>query len=92
MLPNAPPKPARVTGPAVEQLAALRAIPNLAVLRPADANEVRECWKAALQWDGPAALALTLDCATAGFALSAIAPIPAFFFDFFNFKIHSTRI
>jgi len=43
----------------VEQLAALRAIPNLAVLRPADANEVRECWKAALEWDGPAALALT---------------------------------
>ncbi len=43
----------------VEQVAALRAIPNLAVFRPADANEVRECWKAALQWDGPAALALT---------------------------------
>jgi transketolase len=43
----------------VEQLAALRAIPNLAVFRPADANEVRECWKAALEWDGPAALALT---------------------------------
>ena len=43
----------------VEQLAALRAIPQLAVLRPADANEVRECWKAALEWDGPAALALT---------------------------------
>jgi len=43
----------------VEQLAALRAIPNLALFRPADANEVRECWKAALQWDGPAALALT---------------------------------
>jgi transketolase len=43
----------------VEQLAALRAIPHLAVFRPADANEVRECWKAALQWDGPAALALT---------------------------------
>lgn len=43
----------------VEQLAALRAIPNLALLRPADANEVRECWKAALRWDGPAALALT---------------------------------
>jgi transketolase len=31
----------------------------LAVFRPADANEVRECWKAALEWDGPAALALT---------------------------------
>jgi transketolase len=43
----------------VEQLAALRAIPQLAVFRPADANEVRECWKAALRWDGPAALALT---------------------------------
>jgi transketolase len=43
----------------VEHLAALRAIPNLAVLRPADANEVRECWKAALQWNGPAALVLT---------------------------------
>ena len=43
----------------VEQLAALRAIPNLAVFRPADANEVRECWKAALEWNGPAALALT---------------------------------
>ncbi len=43
----------------VEQVAALRAIPNLAVFRPADANEVRECWKAALEWDGPAALALT---------------------------------
>jgi len=43
----------------VEHLAALRAIPQLAVFRPADANEVRECWKAALRWDGPAALALT---------------------------------
>jgi len=43
----------------VEQIAALRAIPDLAVFRPADANEVRECWKAALEWDGPAALALT---------------------------------
>ena len=43
----------------VEHLAALRVIPNLAVLRPADANETRECWKAAMRWDGPAALALT---------------------------------
>jgi len=43
----------------VEHLAALRAIPDLAVFRPADANEVRECWKAAIEWDGPAALALT---------------------------------
>ncbi len=43
----------------VEHLAALRAIPNLAVFRPADANEVRECWKAAMRWEGPAALTLT---------------------------------
>ncbi|MEM9727491.1 MAG: transketolase [Myxococcota bacterium] len=43
----------------VEQLAALRAIPGVAVFRPGDANEVRECWKAAIEWHGPAALALT---------------------------------
>ena len=43
----------------VEHLAALRAIPGLALFRPADANEVRECWRAAIEWDGPAALALT---------------------------------
>jgi transketolase len=33
----------------VEHLAALRAIPNLVVLRPADANEVREAWKIAIE-------------------------------------------
>jgi transketolase len=32
----------------VEQLAALRAMPNLLVFRPADAVETAECWKAAL--------------------------------------------
>jgi transketolase len=32
----------------VEHLAALRAMPNLNVLRPADAVEVAECWKLAL--------------------------------------------
>jgi len=44
----------------VEQLASLRAMPNLVVLRPADANEVVEAWKiiAKLQ-HGPAALVLT---------------------------------
>jgi transketolase len=40
-------------------MAALRSIPDLAVFRPADANEVRESWIAAMEWDGPAALALT---------------------------------
>jgi transketolase len=33
----------------VEHLAALRAIPNLVDLRPADANEVREAWKVAIE-------------------------------------------
>jgi transketolase len=33
----------------VEHLAALRAIPNLVTLRPADANEVREAWKIAVE-------------------------------------------
>lgn len=33
----------------VEQLAALRAIPNLVTIRPADANEVREAWKVAIE-------------------------------------------
>lgn len=41
----------------VEHLAALRAIPNLVVLRPGDANEVREAWKVAIgRREGPTAL------------------------------------
>lgn len=44
----------------VEHLAALRAIPNLVVLRPADANEVREAWKIAVaNRHRPTLLALT---------------------------------
>jgi transketolase len=43
----------------VEQLAALRAIPGLTVIRPCDANETAEAWKAALRLAGPVALALT---------------------------------
>jgi len=44
----------------IEQLAALRAIPNLIVLRPADATEAVEAWRVALAHrDGPVALALT---------------------------------
>lgn len=41
----------------VEHLMALRSIPNLAVLRPADANETCEAWKVALERShGPTAL------------------------------------
>ena len=44
----------------VEHLAALRAIPNLVVIRPADANEVTEAWKVAISHrHGPTALVLT---------------------------------
>ncbi len=44
----------------IEQLASLRAIPNLCVLRPADANETAVAWRVAIERrDGPAALALT---------------------------------
>ncbi len=44
----------------IEHLAALRAIPNLTVIRPCDANETAQAWKAALQHqNGPVALALT---------------------------------
>jgi transketolase len=44
----------------VEQLAALRAIPNLLVFRPCDAVETAECWQLALQSrDRPSVLALT---------------------------------
>jgi len=48
------------THQAVEQLAALRAMPNLVVLRPADANETQWAWKFALEHrTGPVVLALT---------------------------------
>ena len=44
----------------IEHLASLRAIPNLVVLRPADANETNLAWLAALERsNGPTALALT---------------------------------
>ena len=44
----------------VEHLASLRCIPNLLVLRPADANEVAEAWRIALlHRSGPSAIILT---------------------------------
>jgi transketolase len=44
----------------IEHLAALRSIPNLVVLRPADANEVRESWKIAIERrNGPTVLVFT---------------------------------
>ncbi|NBC88781.1 MAG: transketolase, partial [Alphaproteobacteria bacterium] len=44
----------------IEHLASLRAIPNLVVMRPADAVETAECWQVALaQADRPTVLALS---------------------------------
>src|SRR5205807_3425075 len=44
----------------IEQLAGLRAMPNMLVLRPGDANEVTEAWKIAVQQQhGPTTLVLT---------------------------------
>ncbi len=44
----------------IEHLASLRAMPNLTVIRPADANETVEAWKAAIaNRQGPTALVLT---------------------------------
>jgi transketolase len=44
----------------IEHLAALRAIPGLTVIRPADANETVQAWKVALEKrDGPVALLLS---------------------------------
>ncbi|HEV8134255.1 MAG TPA: transketolase [Pyrinomonadaceae bacterium] len=44
----------------IEHLAALRAIPHLFVIRPADSHEVREAWRIAiLRRNAPTALALT---------------------------------
>lgn len=43
----------------VEHIAALRAIPNLEVIRPADANEVVHCWQEILQRNKPAGILLS---------------------------------
>ena len=43
----------------VEHIAALRAIPGLRVIRPADANETAAAWRLAVEHDGPTALILS---------------------------------
>ena len=37
----------------IEQLASLRAMPELPVIRPADANETAQAWRLAVDADGP---------------------------------------
>ncbi|PPR35709.1 MAG: Transketolase [Alphaproteobacteria bacterium MarineAlpha6_Bin4] len=43
----------------IEQLTSLRSLPNLNVLRPADAIETLECWEIALRENSPSVLSLT---------------------------------
>ncbi|MEP7286813.1 MAG: transketolase [Chloroflexota bacterium] len=43
----------------IEQIASLRIIPKMIVLRPADANESVAAWKVAMEIDGPVALIFT---------------------------------
>ncbi len=43
----------------VEQLASLRAIPSLRVIRPADANETAQCWRIHVNAEGPSAFILS---------------------------------
>jgi transketolase len=43
----------------VEHLAALRAMPGLILVRPADANETAQAWRLAVESDGPVGLVLT---------------------------------
>jgi len=44
----------------IEHLAGLRSVPNLTMIRPADANETAVAWRVALEnWHGPTALTLT---------------------------------
>ncbi len=43
----------------IEQVAALRSIPGVIVIRPGDANETAEAWRVAIQHPRPVAIALT---------------------------------
>jgi transketolase len=43
----------------IEHLSSLRAMPGLAVVRPADANETAQAWKAAVEGTGPIGLILS---------------------------------
>ena len=57
----------------VEQLASLRAIPGLQVIRPADANETAQAWLIAATHDGPTALILSRQTVAALTDGSAVA-------------------
>jgi len=58
----------------IEQLAAVRAMPGLRVIRPADANETAQAWRIAVDRDGPTALVLTRQDLPVLGATAALAP------------------
>ncbi len=62
----------------IEQLATLRAIPGLHVIRPADANETAQAWRDVVEHDGPTALVLSrqnIEVVTDGSAVATGAGI-----------------
>jgi transketolase len=62
----------------IEQLAAMRAMPQLQVIRPADANETAAAWRVAVESDGPTLLVLTrqgVPVVTDGLAVEAGAGV-----------------
>jgi transketolase len=62
----------------IEQLASLRAIPGLHVIRPADANETSQAWRDVVEHDGPTALILSrqnVEVVTDGSAVASGAGI-----------------
>jgi transketolase len=62
----------------IEQLASLRAIPGLHVVRPADANETAQAWRDVVEHDGPTALVLSrqnVEVVTDGSAVAAGAGV-----------------
>jgi transketolase len=58
----------------IEQLASLRAMPGLRVIRPADANETAAAWRVAVESDGPTALVLSRQDLTVLEATNTLAP------------------
>jgi transketolase len=62
----------------VEHIATLRAIPDLHVIRPADANETAQAWRDVIEHDGPTALVLSrqnIEVVTDGSAVATGAGI-----------------
>jgi transketolase len=69
-----------VTHQGIEDVAIMRAIPNMAVFVPADAVATKEIVRAAVEWDGPAYIRL------------GRAPTPVFFDSNYHFEIGKANV